>query len=111
MPSGGRCNSDEGTADSLGDGDAGNASNSPDGAGIGEASDSADRISSECDAGTGLLEKESRPLNLSRRDSNLCFDIVDDEAVTHRNQIDPNMKRAGASPALPTRLTIPWASL
>ena len=37
MPSGGRCESDEGNADSLGDGGAGEASNSPDGAGVGEA--------------------------------------------------------------------------
>ena len=29
--------------------------------------------------------------------------------VTHRNQIDPNMERAGVTPVLPTELTVPWA--
>ena len=75
VPPGSRCEADEGSADGLEDGaGAGEASNSPDG-GVGEASDSADEIPSECDAGTGLLEKESRPLILSRRDSNLALTL------------------------------------
>ena len=86
MPPGGRCESDEGSADDLGDGDAGEASNKPDGAGVGEHSDSADGIPSECDGddsvGTGLPRKESRPLILSRID-NFCFGIVD-EAIARR---------------------------
>ena len=50
VPLGRRCESDEGSTDILGDGRAGEASNSPDGAlaGIGEPSDSAGIIPSEC---------------------------------------------------------------
>ena len=82
VPPGRRCESDESSAGGLGDGaGAGEPSNSPDGAGIGEAStDSADGIPSECDdsvVGTGLLKKEGRPLILSRIDSNLRIGIED----------------------------------
>ena len=81
-----RCESDEGSVDDLWDGaGAGEASNRPDGAGVGEPSD-ADGIPSECDVGTGLLEKESRPLNFSRRDSNVCFGIAD-EAIAHNTAL------------------------
>ena len=101
VPPGRRCKSDEGPADDIGvvsdspdGGGAREASENPDGAGagelcdsdgagIGEPSDSADGIPSECDVddslvGTGLLRKKSRLLILSRIDSNLCFGMVDE---------------------------------
>ena len=86
------CKSDEDSTDGLEDGEGVEASNIPDGAGIGELPDSpdvagvgkpsvsADGIPSECDGDdrTDLLRKEGRPLILSRRDSNLCFGIADE---------------------------------
>ena len=96
-----RCESDEGSADGLGDGgDAGEAFNSPDGEDVGELSDSSDGASveepsdntdgipSECDGddslvGTGLLRKKSGALILSRRDFNFCCSIAD-EIVARR---------------------------
>ena len=90
VPPGCRCES--GSADGLGDGGgAGEASDSLDGAGVGELSDSADGIRSECDGdgddnlvGTpGLLRKESRPLILSRIDSNR-FGMVDEAIARSR---------------------------
>ena len=94
VPPGGRCESDEGSADGLGDGGSpGLSFDSPDGPGVGEVSDeatvrepsdSADGIPGECDGvGTGLLKKESRPLILSRIDSNFRFGMVD-EAIARR---------------------------
>ena len=88
VPPGSRCEADEGSADGLGDGGgAGEAFNSPDGAGIEEPSDSADGTSSGRDGDDGvigmdLLKKGSRALTLSRIDS-LCFDIAD-EAIARR---------------------------
>ena len=84
VPPGRRCESDEGSADGLGDGA---GAGSPDGTGIGdesELSDSADGIPSECGdgddglVGTVFLRKESRLLILSRMDSNLCFAIAEE---------------------------------
>ena len=85
VPPGGRCESDEGFADGLGDGGAGEASDSPDGAGVEEPSDSADGTSSGRDGddsvvGMGLLKKGNRALTLSRIDS-LCFGIADGAGV------------------------------
>ena len=94
VPPRGICESDEGSAEGLGDGGgAGEVSNSPDGVGVGKPSDSAEGIPSGCDGdgsvvGTGLLnlKKESRALILSRTDCNLCFGIAD-EAITCTSQL------------------------
>ena len=95
VPPGGRCESDEGSADRLGDsvgaGDAfnspegagiGEVSNGPDGAGVRQPSDGADGVRSECDddaddrlVGMGLARKESRSLILSRKDFALALRI------------------------------------
>ena len=80
VPPGCRSESDKCSDDGVGDrGGVGEASNSPDGADIGEPSDSADGILSECDGDddlvrSGLLEKESRPLIVLRIDSNRRFE-------------------------------------
>ena len=84
VPPGDRCESDKGSADGLGDGgSAGDASNNPDGD-IGEVSDNADGLPGESDVGTGLLEKESRRLILSRIDSGLGFGIGDEAMARTR---------------------------
>ena len=105
VPPGGRCECDDGSADGLVDGgSSGKASDSPDGAGIGElpdcpdaracvgeASGGADGMGSECDGdvddrlvGTGLLRNESRLLILSRIDCNLRFGIPDEAIACRR---------------------------
>ena len=76
---------DEGSADGAG---AGEPSNGLDGAGVEEPSDSAGGTPSGRDGdddlvGTGLLERESRALILSRIESQRCFGIAD-EAIARR---------------------------
>ena len=87
VPPGGRCDSDKGSGDGIGDGPgAGEGSNSPDGAGFGEPSDSADEIPSDSGLlGRGLPREESRPLIMSRIDPHLCFGIAD-EAIARRRR-------------------------
>ena len=102
MPSGGRCESDEGSADGLGvvsdrsdGGGAGEAPDSPDGAGDGGASDSADEGVGQASDGAGVLSVRDvedlifltalvRRPSASMLNSGFRFDMVDEPFARRR---------------------------